>query len=367
MKARAAVLYCSVYIVITSSLVQAQSVPSSAADTIGMSIPPDVQWKDLLAESQKPPTQAVVEAGRKPTEQWNASREALQAGFIALADRAKAFHARNGSDPHAPEAKRLEARYRLSAALLGEGHPGRGVIDLASSVREDVRLSAEARYEIASLQEKVARRYHRSNNREAWIAEREAGARRLLREFPQVPAVYDELLHVAALATGTRAVALSQQIIDSSALPATKEVARTLLDRHTLNGRTLVAVIGGVVGSQELLKRAQGRLLVFYTWAPENEASRQLAVDVGKAAPTALIIAVNTSRNVAAALKMAAASKLPGEQLYGGRGFDSPVVRRLALTAPGLVYAVDREGVIENLSGRTDSVATLKHLNGEPL
>lgn len=291
------------------------------------------------------------------------SRAAERARLLQAAEEDRAFYTNNPDHPDAKVTRRHEAKRRLLAGLLGADELAPEVLTLAKEVRKDMRFSSEERFEVAVLEERAIARGKRFKDRDEWLRDREESARRLIAEFGDVPASYGHLLQVAQVRSGPHGVALAQQLIDCPAPEAVKALAHDLVQRQTLSGRTLLDVIGGQPGAGSLLKAAAGRPVVLYTWAPEDGAGIGRIKALAAALPAgALVLGINLSRDVPTAVALAAREKLPGEQLYGARAHDSPVVRRLALTVPGLVYAIGGDGVITNLSDLPDRAAALAQL-----
>ncbi|MBA4137237.1 MAG: hypothetical protein C0518_07980 [Opitutus sp.] len=291
-----------------------------------------------------------------------ASRERLIAEAADVAGLLKA-------NPQHPDALRLrfrESKLRLLAVLLTDGSsPAAGhAIALANAVHRDRHQPIEDRYEVARLLASAERKERKFADRAAWIAEREQAARRLIQEFPDLPAAYDELLAVAAISDSQRALRLARELLEAPAARASKERAQEIVWRHTTVGRPLAEAIAEIPGGMALLKRASGKSVVFYTWNPDDDRSIALANALAQQLPPeTLVMGVSLSPKADRAMAIASEGKLPGEQLYGGRGWDSPVVRRLGLTVPSLLYVVGRDGVVRDLSSASDRAAALKKLN----
>ncbi len=289
------------------------------------------------------------------------AREQERRKRLQAAAEARAEYAAGPEAPAASEARRREAKNLLLASLLGpdalDGQPGA----VARAARHDPNLPPQARFEIAMLEDMALRKATTFSSREEWLGIREEQARRLIAEFAGLPEAYGQLLPVVAASSGPHAVSLADEIINSPAPASVKEHAWNLRQRLTLGGKSLAVLIEGQPGAEPLLRAAAGRPVVIYTWQPESARSIERAGALTSALPAgALVLGVNLSRDVPAAL--AVAQRLPGEQLYGARGYDSPVVRRLALTAPGLLYAAGSDGVMKNLSALADPAAALAEL-----
>lgn len=290
-------------------------------------------------------------------------RENSRQEFLALAEQAAAAIRANPQSSDVAERRYQEARFTLLAGLLTVETAGADLLAKARAVSGNANQPTAARFDVAWLAEKASINGKKFEGREAWLVEREAAAQRLVQQFPQWSSAYDELLAVADVSDVARALRIAQTLADSPASPTTKDRAGQLATWLTLPGRTLSSVLGEVPGAAPLLQRTDGKLTVFYSWRPEDERSVQAAAQLAALLPAdAVIFGVNFSSDVPRAVQVAAAAGLPGEQLYGARGFDSPVVRQLALRGAALLV-VGRDGKISNLTGERNRAAALAKFN----
>lgn len=319
----------------------------------------DEKWSDLVQLTKGHP------AAAKSRTEVATAKQAQQAHLQVLANEAAKFARDNPTHSQVAEARRWEAKSRLTIALLDAGPPSAAVNALASEVRRDSRLPEAKRYEVAFLAEMAGEGGRGSKDRPAWFAAREQSARTLIAEFPGQSGGYGLLLQVAGRRPGAPAASLARELTASTAPADIKTAAQDLLDRQALTGQTLATITSGVLGAAKLLEPSLGKPLILYTWSPANPGSIGLAKELARLAPAdAVVIGINVSRDVPAA--KAAAAQLPGVQLYDGRGFDSPLVRRLRLTSAPLVCLVDRVGIIRSTDAQNDLAAQLARLEGKP-
>ncbi len=320
----------------------------------------DEKWSDLVQL-----TKANHGAAHSRAEAATA-KQAQQVHLQKVANDAAKFARDHPGHPQSAEARRWEAKSRLTDALLGADTVSAAVSKLANEARCDSRLPVAERYEVAFLAEMAGEGDRRGKkDRATWLAAREQSARTLITEFPGQPGGYSLLLQAATRGTGAAAATAARDLVASSAPADLKAAAQDLLDRQALVGQTLAAATAGVLGAAKVFEPASGQPLIIYTWSPANPGSIGLAKELARLAPAgAVIVGINLGRDVAAA--KATAAKLPGTQLYDGRGFDSPLVRLLRLTSAPLVYLVDRSGVIRRTDAHNDLAAQLAALKGKP-
>lgn len=266
----------------------------------------------------------------------------------------------------APELRLREARLRILAALLDDEKSAAPApaLALAEAVKLDRQQPTSARIEVARLVSMAERKNVKFADREAWLDARERAARRLLKEFPTEPAGLDELLALADVSGPTRALRLAREIGASPSSATIKARAQDIAWRHTATDRPIVDVLADVPGATPLLAQVKGKRTIFYTWSPDDERSIELALALAAVtSPETFVVGINMSPRVAEALARVNRAHLPGVQLYGARGFDSPVVRRLGLTRPAQLYAVGSDGTVHDLSAVSDRAAMLAKIN----
>lgn len=274
---------------------------------------------------------------------------------------AVAVRRKSASGEEVARLRQREITVRLMAELLSADKPDEGVASAAAQSRADHELPAAQRLEIAWLQEMLARKALKFDSREAWLTARESGARRLLEEFPDAAVAYEELASLALAYSGNQSMALARELQDAAAPASVKQRSAEILQRQAIEGKQLADVLDGVAGAAAVLNQAAGRHLVFYTWAPNHLSSVERALELAATLPAdAVAIGINLGPDVALALEIARDRKLPGTQLYGARAHDSPIVRRLALTLPALVYEVSPEGIVRNISDRTGAKISVR-------
>lgn len=330
----------------------------------------------LSGQAAEPREPALDSASALPAEntaakvkpERNAGRLAERARKAAELSRkaadAKAAREANPRSEQSSALRRQEAESRLIAGLLGDGPVDSAALALAAEVAQDSRLNPQQRFEAAALAEMAGRKGRKFANREAWQADREAAARRLLADHPTVPAAYAGLLAVADAETGRRADRLARELLDSAAPADIKQAAHALLLRRGLEGRLLAEVVGSTPGGEVFVEKAGRQPLVFYTWHPGSPASLKRARGLAQGLPEGIVAyGVNLGPDIAAALAAAKEQSLPGEQLGAGAGGRHPLARCLGLSRPGLVVAVGRDGRLHNLGDAQDLAAALKQLN----
>ncbi|MBI2512523.1 MAG: hypothetical protein HYV96_11120 [Opitutae bacterium] len=316
----------------------------------------------VLAQSSN--TTPTTVTGNDDAAARAAARGAKIEALNKAADDASRSHGKAKTGAELSELKRSEVKNRLLAHMLEKRAVTPALQKQIDNVRADENLSTGKRFEIAQLADMAQRHEKKFASRVEWLAEREAGAQELVKEFPNEARAYSNLLGVALQSSPERALPLARQILDSSADTETKDRARALATRLTIDGKYLTDALEGTPGYSAFVAPSREQMVVFYTWQPEDPASVKRAQELGAALPAKVrSYGVNLSRSISTALKAANESKLPGVQLANGRGYDHPIAVRLGLTLPGSLYAITRDGHIHNLGAVSDLNAAFAKLN----
>jgi hypothetical protein len=277
---------------------------------------------------------------------------------LEAADRFRNIYTDQPASDSAREAKGQEALALLQAAWLGDTTQDIRRRQAVAAVRADKTIPVSLRYHVAATAENQPIRRLSLPLAERLVAY-ERVARQLVAEFPDLPEAYEPLAHLAEdMPDDQRAQALARDVLHSPAHPVAKAHAQALLDRHALVGGPLVALL-----DQALLKRTAGHPTVIYSWSLYSLRSLRLAQELQKqASANAVLLGVNLDKDTAKAQSTALAEKLPGEQFYDAEGPTGDLAVRLKFTAPGLAYAIDRQGVVRSVTLAHDAAGKLAAL-----
>lgn len=288
---------------------------------------------------------------------------AFAAGLLAqaaqLEEQAKAAPPAKARNYQATAVQKL-----ILAELISDEKADAAVKVKAKRILDDAEQSPATKLEIERLSARLDRKDKKYASQGEWLAEREASAVDFIKRYQGQPGGYEELLAVAALSPRERAVAHAQVIVASAAPERIKASARTILRRETIDGKHIMAVIGEAAGGGPFMRQVHNKSAIVYSWSPSDETSLKKAKQIASGAfKGAVIIGINTSRDVPRALACVKSEQLPGDQLYNARGFDSPLAEKLAMNTPGLIYFLSADGVVRNISDTRDMTAMIQTLS----
>lgn len=319
----------------------------------------DRTWVELQARLTPPAPGGKATAGDAATRAL--ARREQAARFLQAADEARAFVEKNPGHAKTPEARRLEAKNLLQAAMAGDNSREGEAATVLQTVRGDATLPAKARLEVVALAD-IVRLRPLARDRVKFLAAHEKSAHGLIAEFPGEPAAYEGLLRLAeSHPEDAEAIRIAGDILKMPAPDGVKTAARQLLDRQALVGKSLPALADAALGKSNLISAAEGKGTILYTWASWSPGSIAAAKNLAKNASAGVrLVGINLDQDTAAAQALAKSEGLAGEQLYDGRGLESPLAQALKLGRVGEVYVASRQGELRSVSAqRGDLTAKL--------
>jgi hypothetical protein len=219
--------------------------------------------------------------------------------------------------------------------------------DKSKPVRD--RLEVKIAFEQARLKR---RNFH---SRDQQLQAHEEHAAELMREFPDEPEGYGYQLSLAKVESPQQARRMAESLLDSPAPPLLKRGAQRVLDRLELEGKPL-----RLVGADAELNAVRGQSLAIYVWTAQSAGIKEAVCRLAATRRDFTFIGINLDSDVTAA--RAAASGLPGVQLYDGGGLDGPLAQQLQLTMDVALYLVDAEGVIRDVDAHRDPETAAERL-----
>lgn len=307
----------------------------------------------MLATPLPPPSNGAVPPQASTPEDRAQLRRQTGERFRAAAERAKAFREQYPDSVQAAEAKQIEAKSLLNAALAGDNSQEARASSLVAEIRRDERLPAKVRMQTAALANIVSIR-PMARERVKYLAAHEQAARDLIAEFPAEAGAYEGLLRLAENhPEDAEAVRIAGDVVRMAPMTKVKADARVVLDRHALVGQSLRGIVEQAIGQNSAMDATVGRGVILYTWSVLSPGSVAMAKNLAKSAPaTVRLVGINLDQDVAGAQGMASDQALPGDQLYDARGLEGPLAQALKLRRAGEVYVADSRGVIRSVSAQ---------------
>lgn len=280
--------------------------------------------------------------------------------FLLAADTAQVLAATDPSDDRAAEARRLEGKGLLQAALVGAPLSEGRLQTLLTTVRKDDRLSVRARWELVKLSE-IVRLRPLLRDPDKFLPAYEASLLAQIAEFPSEAGAYESLLRFAE--SHPREVETARIAQDVARMPAAPAealaTAATMIARQALVGQSLVEMLRPALPTESPLLQPDGHGIILYTWSAQSPGSLTNAKNLLKNHPEKVrLLGVNLDTDEAAAKAAAQAAELTGEQIYDTRGPAGMLAQALKLTRAGEVYVADPQGVLRTVSAQRGDLST---------
>lgn len=224
---------------------------------------------------------------------------------------------------------------------------------LVAEVRKDPVIPAAHRAEVVGLAENIAIGKRRNLPSDKRLEEYEKVARSLIAEFPDLPELYEALVHIAADSAPERAITLAQELVEGGAPDSVRTRARRLLERYALRGRLLAEIVGADLEQAGVASGPWENGLAIYTWSASNPHSISIVKQLLSALPEeCLVVGVSLDEDLSNVAASAEAAQLPGIQLEAANRII--VANELILDGLGMVYLCDKEGVIRRVTAQRD-------------
>ncbi len=314
---------------------------------------PVVATKSGIADEAKPRSEAAR------LKEKDLQKEKDIEPLVQRADQYRQFRLKHPQHPKAKEAKCEEAVALLQAGFRGDAAQEVQRGQLVAEIRADKSISAAQRSRVTAYAENLKIMRRKEMPAADRLNEYERVARALVAEFPEVAEGYESLFGIACSRSDEAGLKVAKELQGTAAPEAVKHQARLLIERHSLIGKPVAALTAALPELRARLEqeREKGRAIILYTWSMRNPSSLALAKRLGgEASRQAAHIGLNLDNDVVAAKACATEASVQGEQYYEAQ----PVAGVLTMQAPGLVFVIDKKGVITSVSAHRNLETVLK-------
>jgi hypothetical protein len=262
---------------------------------------------------------------------------------------ARDFYSRFPNSDKAGEARKIEVRVALIGAQLGDAELMDAAPSLSKAYRQDKKLTARDRLEIAVLSDtpELSRQLAgKSTSSRGPI--RYEYIRNLQSEFGDIPEIhflYRDLMLTCARGDKMASTVARELVSNKSVIETLHNEASAYLAREKLIGTVPLLQLVSTDKKEIDLKAFRGKVAVLYAWSPSWEAGDPTKLDkLVQSLPSGtqwIYIALATSETQKKNTK-----KLPYPGLecsYQG-GFESDIAKQLGLTQCPYVFVLDKTG-----------------------
>lgn len=316
----------------------------------------------------------------RPPEAWNTARpsedeinkfKASEADRLAkAAAEAKDFQAQFPKDSRIAQARDKEYELLQIASRLGNTNvlPRLEVVEAAKlkdpSLPEDerfqIRATAVNRKAMAKLPEGLS----------VALAELDAGAHSLLKEFPKRPEPYQMLMEVATESDPDRAVKLAKEVRDSSAPEQLKQLAQDLLKKMDRIGKPLSLKFAATDGRQVDLAKLKGKVVLIDFWAtwcgPCVHEVPNVRAAYERLHPKGFeIVGISFDKEKDSLQSFIKEQKMTWPQYFDGKYWDNDFGKEFGIQSIPTMWLVDKKGNLRDLNAREDLTTKVDKLLAE--
>lgn len=343
---------------------------TAAEGQLANSLPADAEaaWKEV-ENASKPPLPPAEWAGKAPTEEQRKEFYlSLAAKSEIVADKAKEFYTRFPSHAKATEAKEREQTFRRQATQF------RG-----SNIAEE-KLSPEEesfRQKMNDVQKRALgkRDPSKSDNGMAdVIKEMEAGLREVMKEFPERPEPWQQLLNAAEYAPKKEdQLRILGDIVNAKAADE-ETIARAKAAIRAVGalGHPLEMSFTASDGRKVDVQKMNGKVVLvdfWASWCGPCIASLPEVIDLHKKynAKGFEIIGINMDKDQRLMEQVVNKFKMPWPQYFDGKGWGTKFALEYNISAIPSVWLVDKKGILRTMNARENMEKQITDLLAEEI
>jgi thiol-disulfide isomerase/thioredoxin len=339
----------------------AQARPSKAG-SVTNSLPgnPEAAWKEIEIASRPPAPPAEWTLKRPTPEEREAFNRTLGEKSAAVAAKAKEFYTRFPEHPKAPEAKSREERFLKQAISFGNT----AVINEAgANLTEDQKLQQK----INAVHRRALGKH--AEGSQAVAGEMERGIRELIKEYPEKPVLWREMLLVAQnKLTKEEKKRLLVEIIDSKvADEETSARAKAAIKAVGALGQPLELAFTAADGRKVDVQKMKGKVILIDFWAawcgPCIQSLPEVVKIYSKYHDEGFeIVGINMDKQQSHMESVVHRFKMPWPQYYDGKGWGNKFALEFNVSAIPAVWLVDKKGILRTMEARENLEDKIKEL-----
>ena len=338
---------------------------SAAAATITNSLPadPNAAWKEIELALRPPPPPAEW-AGRQPTAvQREAFTKTLGEKSAAVAGKAKEFYTRFPEHPKAEEAKYREQQFLQQAISFG---------NTAALAAASAYLSEQQK-----LEEKINDAHRRAmakraEGSQAVVKELEAGIRALIKEYPDQPVLWEQMLLIArnTIAKEKKKAILVEIVESQMADERTFVLAKAAIKAVGALDQPLEMAFTAADGRKVDIQKMKGKVILVDFWSagcapciialPEMIKLYNQYHDAGFE-----IVGINLDKFQFHMESVVHRYKIPWPQYHDGQGFGNKFALEFNVSYVPVVWLVDKKGVLRDVEAQVNMEEKIKELLAE--
>lgn len=348
-------------------LLMAASISAAEAKKADM-LPADAEaaWKEV-EKAMKPPAPPAEWATKAPTEEQRKDfYRSLGEKSEVVADVAKEFYTRFPDHAKAAEAKERETVFRRQAKQFrGSDSKSEAITPEEKAFREKMN---EVKRRALSKQDPSKPR----NGMPEIMKEMERGLRELIKEYPERPEPWEELLNAAEYTTPKEAqMKILDDIVSAkAAAPETVRRAKAAIRAIGALGHPLEIAFTALDGRKVDLQKLKGKVVLVDFWAswcgPCMTAMPEVIELYQKYQPKGFeVVGINLDKDRTAMERAVNRLQIPWPSYFDGLGWGNKIALEYNVSAIPAVWLVDKNGILRTMNARQDMEKEIQALLAE--
>lgn len=335
----------------------------------------DEAWQ-AFKKASKPPTPPTIWQTQRPTDaqikEWEANNSVLSAKAAELA---REFYTKFPKDARVSEAREQELKLTEVSVQLGNTNKLARLQELRKELAKAPGISENERLKLRIQQVQGDAMRLRNQGVEAVVKALEAGARELIKEFPNRQEPYNLLVQVATAAIQDGDIEkgrkLAKELENAKVPKAAMSLIKTQLKRYDMVGQPFVFIGLGTDGKPIELEKMRGKVVLIDFWAswcgpcmaelPNMKEAYAKYHDKGFE-----IIGVNLDQDMSALKEAVEKYKIPWRQHFDAGNPDGGWAAKYGISAIPAIWLIDKKGILKDLNGRENLAEKVEKLLAEP-
>ena len=320
----------------------------------------DAAWRDL--KGAKPVPNLPPEWEKTPPTDQAVIRQTLRGEserLLTLAGQARQFATTYPADPHHGAALQIAAQALMSAQRIGSPTAAKLLAELDVDRLKDAQLPPAQRLEIRMRQVQAEAEALAPKSVTEARDKFEAGARALIKDFPDEPAPWAMLLECVDQGNDAASRGKLSEIAGGKAPAPIKERATGILHRYDSLGKPIEMKFFAIDGSAVDLASMRGKVVVVQFWATWCttcvEAMEKIAQSYDSLQKIGVeVIGINLDPDKAKVLKLLKEKGVKWPQFWEEAGNGNRLVREWGIGKLPAMWLIDRNGVLRDLEAQDD-------------